>query len=86
MAGLVCWVRCRWSYSKQVMDKAKMIAKLKRMNPAQIYLWGENLYKQGYMDGLRDGESEFDDAVIITEEEAREQMSNDVVDRILNQK
>lgn len=66
------------------MTKEQTMARLRRMNPAQLYLFGVNMYKTGYMDGLREGEKEFDDAVILTEEEARQQMPEDVVERILS--
>ena len=61
------------------------IKKLRKMTPAQLYVWGVNMYKQGFIDGLREGESEFDDAVILTEEEAKAQMPEEIVERILRE-
>lgn len=41
------------------------------MNTAQILVWAVEVYKAGYVDGLKDAEHEFDDAIIMDEDEAR---------------
>ena len=69
------------------MDTKAAIRKLKRMNPARIYLWGINIYTQayrdGYEDGLKDAEDEFSNAIVIDEDEARERFGVDAVNRLL---
>ncbi len=53
---------------KHLMEQ---IAKIKRMNTAQIARWAVEIYKAGFVDGLREAEHEFDDAIIMDEDEAR---------------
>lgn len=60
-----------------------MVKRLQKMNTAQAYLWLMNFYKIAYEEGLREGESEFDDAIILTEDEAKSYFGNDAVDRLL---
>jgi len=48
----------------------KMAAKVRNFNPAQIYQWALLLYREGYEEGLREGEREFDDAIIMDIDEA----------------
>lgn len=65
-------------------NSIEMIKRLQRMNPAQLYYWLLKFYRDAYEEGLREGEQEFDDAVIITEDEAKEFFSVDKVDELLN--
>lgn len=51
-------------------DVMRTAAKVKNMNPAQIYAWANLLYRLGYEEGLREGEKEFDDAIIMDLDEA----------------
>lgn len=53
------------------------------MSTLQIFTWAQEIYKQGFIDGLREGESEFDDAVILTEEEAKKHFDSERVDKLL---
>lgn len=40
----------------------KMLETIKKMSPIQLSKWLENFYRVAYTEGLRDGESELDDA------------------------
>lgn len=62
------------------------IARLKRMNPAQIYAWLVGFYKEAYEAGLREGEKEFDEAIIMDEDEARERLGEEAVRRLLDER
>lgn len=61
----------------------KKCAHVKKMSTMQIVIWAQEIYKQGFIDGLREGESEFDDAVILTEEEAKQHFDSERVDELL---
>ena len=53
------------------------------MSTLQIFTWAQEIYKQGFIDGLREGEAEFDDAVVLTEEEAKKHFDSERVDKLL---
>lgn len=61
----------------------KQCSKVKKMSTLQIFTWAQEIYKQGFIDGLREGESEFDDAVILTEEEAKKHFDSERVEELL---
>lgn len=61
------------------------MSKVRKMSPNQIFMWAQEIYKQGFIDGLREGESEFDDAVILTEEEAKKHFDSERVDKLLGE-
>ena len=63
----------------------KQCSKVKKMNPMQIFSWAQEIYKQGFIDGLREGEKEFDDAIILTEEEAKEHFDAERVEKLLGE-
>ena len=63
----------------------KQCSKVKKMNSMQIFSWAQEIYKQGFIDGLREGEKEFDDAVILTEEEAKEHFDAERVEKLLGE-
>lgn len=63
----------------------KQCSKVKKMSTLQIFTWAQEIYKQGFIDGLREGESEFDDAVILTEEEAKKHFDSERVDKLLGE-
>ena len=63
----------------------KQCSKVKKMSILQIFTWAQEIYKQGFIDGLREGESEFDDAVILTEEEAKKHFDSERVDKLLGE-
>ena len=60
--------------------------KIRKMNLSQLDRFLVDLYKSGYCDGLKDGETEFDDALILSEEEAAEYFGQDAVERVLKGK
>ena len=63
----------------------KQCSKVKKMNSMQIFSWAQEIYKQGFIDGLREGEKEFDDAIILTEEEAKEHFDAERVEKLLGE-
>lgn len=63
----------------------KQCSKVKKMSTLQIFTWAQEIYKQGFIDGLREGESEFDDAVVLTEEEAKKHFDSERVDKLLGE-
>lgn len=63
----------------------KKCANVKKMSTLQIFTWAQEIYKQGFIDGLREGESEFDDAVILTEEEAKKYFDAEKVNKLLGE-
>lgn len=67
-------------FSNELLKKC---ANVKKMSTMQIVIWAQEIYKQGFIDGLREGESEFDDAVILTEEEAKQYFDSERVDELL---
>lgn len=66
--------------SKRLLSQ---VGTLKKLNTAQLTAYLMSVYKEGYIEGLREGEKEFDDAVILTEEQARTLIPSDMVDRLL---
>ena len=60
-----------------------MVKRLQKMPTPQAYLWLMNFYKIAYEEGLREGESEFDDAIILTEDEAKLYFGETAVDSLL---
>lgn len=60
--------------------------KIRKMNLKQLDRFLVDLYKSGYTDGLKDGETEFDDALILSEEEAAEYFGQEAINRAMNEK
>ena len=63
----------------------KQCSRVKKMSTLQIFTWAQEIYKQGFIDGLREAETEFDDAVILTEDEARKHFDSEQVDKLLGE-
>ena len=61
----------------------KQCAEVKKMSVLRIFSWAQEIYKQGFIDGLREAETEFDDAVILTEEEAKQHFDSKRVEDLL---
>ena len=57
--------------------------KIRKMNLSQLDRFLVDLYKSGYTDGLKDGETEFDDALILSEEEAAEYFGQEAINRAI---
>ena len=60
--------------------------KIRKMNLSQLDRFLVDLYKSGYTDGLKDCETEFDDALILSEEEAAEYFTQEAIDKAINDK
>lgn len=59
------------------------VRRLQRMNPAQAYAWLVHFYVEAYEAGLREGEKEFDNAVILDEDAARERIGNEALNNLI---
>ena len=57
--------------------------KIRKMNLKQLESFLANVYKAGFIDGLREGETEFDDALILSEEEAAEYFGQEAINRAI---
>ena len=54
-----------------------MLRKLRKLSGAEMFDYLRNIYAEGFQDGLREGESEYDDAIIMTEDEARDRRTDE---------
>lgn len=61
------------------------LRKIRKMSVNELSEYLKNLYILGYMDGLREAEKEFDGAVIMDEDEARERLGEEAVRRLLDE-
>ena len=59
------------------------LRKIKRMSTEELNAYLEQLYIEGFRDGLREGEQEFEDAMIIDEDKARERLGDEAFSRLL---
>ena len=59
------------------------IKKIKRLPTRELEQFLMRFYRAAFVDGLREGEKEFDNDLILTEDEARERFGEEAVDRIL---
>lgn len=59
------------------------LRKIKKMDTAELNEYLKRLYIIGFTDGLREGEKEFDDAVVLDEDEAKERLGEEAVMRLL---
>lgn len=55
----------------------EMLRKLRKLSGEEMFGYLRNIYAEGFQDGLREGESEYDDAIIITEDEARDRLTDE---------
>lgn len=55
----------------------EMLRKLRKLSGEEMFDYLRNIYAEGFQDGLREGESEYDDAIIITEDEARDRLTDE---------
>jgi hypothetical protein len=69
--------------SKSLMAQ---IGQVHKMSKTRLLAFVLAVYKEGFIDGLREGESEFDDALILQEEEAAEYFGQEAVDRALKER
>ena len=61
------------------------LRRIRKMSVGELSEYLKNLYILGYMDGLREGEKEFDGAVIMDEDESRERLGEEAVRRLLDE-
>ena len=61
----------------------EILRKIKSMSTGELSDYLRRLYIMGFEDGLREGEREFDDAVVLTEDEALERLGEEAVERLL---
>lgn len=63
----------------------EMLRKLRKLSGAEMFDYLRNIYAEGFQDGLREGESEYDDAIIITEDEARDRLTDEGFLRLIGE-
>ena len=56
---------------------AEDIKMLKRASVPQVIGWATRIYRQGFEDGLREAETEFDDSIIMTIDEAEKRIGKE---------
>ena len=61
----------------------EILRKVKAMPLMELNDYLKRLYILGFTDGLREGEREFEDAVILTEDEALDRLGEEAVERLL---
>lgn len=69
------------------MLTAQEYRRLKNASLVQMQRFWEEVYKQGFVDGLREAEKEFDDPElyqIIDADDAREKLGNEAYERLTN--
>ena len=61
----------------------EILRKVKAMPLMELNDYLKRLYILGFTDGLREGEREFEDAVILTEDEALDRLGEEAVEWLL---
>lgn len=61
------------------------LRKIRKMSTQELNDYLKRLYIIGFEDGLREAEKEFDGAVIMDEDEARERLGEEAVRRLLGE-
>jgi len=56
------------------------------MSLSELDAFIQRFYKAEFMDGLREGESEYDDSIIINAEEVEERLNDEEYERLVNGK
>lgn len=56
---------------------------IKKFSAEEMYAYLKGVYIEGFKDGLEEGEHEFDDAVIMTEEEAANKLGEEAFNRLM---
>lgn len=62
------------------------LRRIRKMSPQELNDYLKRLYIIGFEDGLREAEKEFDGAVIMDEDEARERLGEEAVRRLLDER
>ena len=58
---------------------------IKNMDKTQLEQYLHSIWLDGAINGLREAEHEFDDAVVLTEDEARERISDEAFKRLMGE-
>lgn len=61
------------------------LRRIRKMSTQELNDYLKRLYILGFEDGLREAEKEFDGAVIMDEDEARERLGEEAVRRLLDE-
>ena len=61
------------------------LRRIRKMSTRELNDYLKRLYIIGFEDGLREAEKEFDGAVIMDEDEARERLGEEAVRRLLDE-
>lgn len=61
------------------------LRRIRKMSTSELNDYLKRLYIIGFEDGLREAEKEFDGAVIMDEDEARERLGEEAVRRLLDE-
>ena len=61
------------------------LRRIRKMSTQELNDYLKRLYILGFEDGLREAEKEFDGAVIMDEDEARERLGEEAVRRLLGE-
>lgn len=61
------------------------LRRIRKMSTQELNDYLKRLYIIGFEDGLREAEKEFDGAVIMDEDEARERLGEEAVRRLLDE-
>lgn len=56
---------------------------LRKLSAEEMYEYLKRIYVEGFKDGLEEAEHEFDDAVIMTEEEAANKLGEEAFNKLM---
>lgn len=56
---------------------------LRKLSAEEMYEYLKRIYVEGFKDGLEEAEHEFDDAVILTEEEAAKKLGEEAFNKLI---
>lgn len=60
-----------------------MLRKLRKLSAKEMFDYLKGIYVEGFTDGLREGESEFDDAIIMTVDDAKDRLTEEGFMRLI---
>lgn len=60
-----------------------MLRKLRKLSAVEMFNYLKEIYAEGFQDGLREGESEFDDAIIMTVDDAKDRLTEEGFMRLI---
>ena len=64
----------------------EQLRNIKKMSINQLDRWVQTFYREAFTDGLRVGESEFDDSIIIDAEDVEDRLSDEEYARLVGEK